>query len=988
MERKPSTVRRRSREASLSNTIRERAPSKSNNNYDQHDDTSSQKSSATQHLTEKEPKQKKKSFSERFKASLPTFTQCCKTLKATIALFIAVVMALDYHTRAVIGPAVLLTAIVTIFYFPVRPIGMEIEAVLFGTFGALVGAAWCFLGSFLANLARDPADPSPIQAPSSVILAVFLFLGIFAVNYVRMRMPKANFACVHACILMIFSFTQASVESGFNPEAVWAFLRPIALAGALALSVNIFLWPDDSVSNYMAVLRRTLLGYDTFFKEHSDAFLSLEPTSITLSLPSLHACLQGSVLVLIDCKRAVQRDVLYSYMSSKDISDLTKLVKHMRNPLHGIGLSVIQKKAYLDIKEPSPYLMQGKEEDQDAFLEVLGDIKPVCQELSDAAQAALTECIDRLDKYSRSPRSNLNSLLWPFPRIFFPRKEKNEDKEREKGTTTNALKRLRAALDRFNALPSSAFKRFCGVEHDENIPSYGPLYLLFLYQFNLKEHALQVKSLLKFMEQTDQKRQHRRIWFPRMSVKKWFRSNDVDPNLGGDNDDYGQQGMGGTDLTLVRTLTRNNTDLEDHRHSMHPIVGGKYYKRDPDVDPPVTPVERFFYGLHLVCAWFMETNTFFAFKTAVAVVLFAIPAFYAPSASWFFNWRGQWAMITMVLWMFPMTGMFFFAIMMRVAGTILGGVLGIVVWEISRGNPYGLAVVLFIFILPLYYAFFFIAPLRVLALMAKVTMLLVCIYEYNYVVDQLPNHDEVYTVAGKRMLLVIIGVAASAILSMIPFPVIGRVELRKRLARTLRDIGQLYTVLVAHMVRKQPATEDERRAFRKLALDIRRQISDERNFLQHASFEPPLRGRFPAASYAVLVEKVDNMADLVHNMGFAARTIDPSWQRKIASVLTRERKDYLASIVTTIKLVSSTMTAKASLPPYMISPQEARQRYIKVLEERIEIGADEIGNPTFPSYSTFIVNSSTFVSELQIVLDTVEGLVGVEDPTRWLLMNV
>lgn len=85
----------------------------------------------------------------------------------------------------------------------------------------------------------------------------------------------------------------------------------------------------------------------------------------------------------------------------------------------------------------------------------------------------------------------------------------------------------------------------------------------------------------------------------------------------------------------------------------------------------------------------------------------------------------------------------------RVAGSVIGSVLGIVVWEICRGNPYGLAVLCFFVYIPFYYTFFFIPKYRVIALMSKVTMTLVVVYEYNYVVEDIPNHDEIYTVAGK-----------------------------------------------------------------------------------------------------------------------------------------------------------------------------------------------------------------------------------------------
>lgn len=147
-------------------------------------------------------------------------------------------------------------------------------------------------------------------------------------------------------------------------------------------------------------------------------------------------------------------------------------------------------------------------------------------------------------------------------------------------------------------------------------------------------------------------------------------------------------------------------------------------------------------------------------------------------------------------------------------------------------------------------------------------------------------------------MLVVIGVAAAAILSMIPEPITGRVELRKRISKTLRDMSKLYGILVGDILAcydtNQGPTPGQKKAFRKLALGIRRQIADEQMFLKLSKMEPPMRGRFPVEVYAVLVEKVDNMADLLEGMAYASRSIDRSWQRNLVQVIRQQRKEYVS----------------------------------------------------------------------------------------------
>lgn len=204
----------------------------------------------------------------------------------------------------------------------------------------------------------------------------------------------------------------------------------------------------------------------------------------------------------------------------------------------------------------------------------------------------------------------------------------------------------------------------------------------------------------------------------------------------------------------------------------------------------------------------------------------------------------------------------------RVAGSVIGSVAGIVVWEITQGNAYALAVVCFICFLPLYHVFFFVPKYRVGSLMTTITLVLVIAYEYAYVFEGATNYDKVWTVAGKRLLLVVIGIAASGILIAIPFPPTSRVELRKRVSLTIRDIGKAYGILSASALSPEGEYAHPMivKAFRKLSIELRRQVAEEHTLLHHASYEPPLRGYFPAENYTILVQKMDNMSDLVINM--------------------------------------------------------------------------------------------------------------------------
>ncbi|KAL0145745.1 hypothetical protein V8B55DRAFT_1464744 [Mucor lusitanicus] len=898
----------------------------------------------------------KPSLWTRFKASLPAFAQFRKTIKASIALLISMVFVFAYETREAVGSSVLLVAIVTIFFFPVRTI------VILGVFGGLLATAWSFLGAYLASLARNRSDPNPIQPGACAVLAVFLFLGTFVLNIIRMKVPKGRSG-------VSFTMTYSAGFAPMVPQIMWLFLRPVAVAGAICLAVNYFIWPDD---------------------KHSEAFLSCSQAAEKTSLPSLNARLKNGVLLMIECKRAVKREIIYSRISDVDCSELSKTVTNMRNSLHGVGLALIMKNNYIYSDTKNIYFKRFNEPAiLDAFRTSVEGLKPMAAELSSLCYAATNEASTRLGNLHYHPRTTRNSILWPFPR-FWVSKPKGPVSATSTAPSTTSTQ-LHELIERFDQVSKSdvVFRKFLDM-NAADIPRNGPLYLIFLYIYNLREHATKVAGLIELIERLETERKKARFWLPHQTLKRWIMSNsNVGGSVGADEGEY--QNQGGNDLTRVGTRSDNRTSTEDSNGDIfEPKPSHTDKLGDPDVSAPVTASQKFFYGLYLVVQWLTDTTTFFAFKTAVGVVMLAIPAYRPQDHTWYMDWRGQWAMITLVLWMFPMTGAFIFGLIDRIIGSVVGAVLGIVIWEMCRGNPYGMAVVCFVVFLPLYHIFFFVPKYRVASLMSTVTMLLVVAYEYGYVVDGLTNYDQVYTVAGKRLLLVIIGIAASGILMSIPFPPTGRVELRKEISCTIRDIGKCFGILCASAVSPtgQKAGPHVAKAFGALALELRRQVADERILLHHASYEPPLRGYFPAASYKTLVEKMDNMSDLVTNMGLALREVQPEWRRNIASILMRERKEYLSSILTSLKLVSTTLAAKSALPPYMISPVESRQRFVNLLEKKIMIEPKDIANPSFPSYSAYLMNSLVFVDELQTVLTVTEDLVGVEDPEDWIVSRV
>ncbi|KAG2188463.1 hypothetical protein INT44_001216, partial [Umbelopsis vinacea] len=614
----------------------------------------------------------------------------------------------------------------------------------------------------------------------------------------------------------------------FSPTVIWTFVIPICIGAGFALLIDIVIWPEDTANNCLTMFATTLESFNQLLTKQVEVFLQdpySELPGQATPLSVIHGQLQGNIMMLIESKRAVQREVLYSRLTAKDFSYLTKLVKSMRIPLHGIGLSRVIEQEMYDAQSggvlqkwqtvnltSNPVLEDVSSIHSDSqseattdtaqliqeYHEILNVIRPICNNLAVECKTAVTECMTRLNGLHNRRDKGKPETSPQLPNLA--EQPKDEGLSTSNATSVAFAARLRMAIENFEKDRISGMDRLFSSKLTERDPHRAML-LLLLFQYNLREYADKVLEMADFITKLEKERQKRHVGWPNITLKKWLKGDTRDEDITANGN---QISDGDGTAQLARTASRVNYQQAALDSSVGPFIyeedaKGRVLRRDPDVLAPATKWERFWYRLYEFKVWLLEPETLTVLKTSIGCILLALPAYFTSSAVWYNEWRGQWAVITLVFWMFPSSGLLIFG--------------------------------------------------------------------YNYVLQN--NAEPVWEVAGKRCLLVVIGVVAASIMYCIPFPVTGRVELRYRLAQTVRDIGTLYSALIysfENVDANSHLDEQQRKKFAKLALGIQRQIALERTLLAHAKYEPPLRGKYPQEKYAKLLDTVDNMADMVYAM--------------------------------------------------------------------------------------------------------------------------
>jgi hypothetical protein len=153
------------------------------------------------------------------------------------------------------------------------------------------------------------------------------------------------------------------------------------------------------------------------------------------------------------------------------------------------------------------------------------------------------------------------------------------------------------------------------------------------------------------------------------------------------------------------------------------------------------------------------------------------------------------------------------------------------------------------------------------------------------------------------MLFVVLGIISAAIVNWFPRPVTGRVELRKSIARTFRDLSVMYGAIFANILDgNNNGPLNQMKEFKRLGLSVQRQLAEEGTYLKLSKLEPPLKGKFPFNTYKELLQRLNNMADLIEGMAYAASALDKSWRLSLVQVLNEERFDYVCIYIIVFKV--------------------------------------------------------------------------------------
>lgn len=350
---------------------------------------------------------------------------------------------------------------------------------------------------------------------------------------------------------------------------------------------------------------------------------------------------------------------------------------------------------------------------------------------------------------------------------------------------------------------SHLFNESGDLKNPEDARLLVPFLLGLLYQEQILRVNDTLLKLLMRLAQIDNQRHRKRVWLPRglnkliswtfakdettLTAEKEPQNPDGVTTPESDRDEYAPTAFNesGQGTSEPQNFLSTQARLENIRSSR-----ARQRTRGSTV-------------LLAVLKWLTNDEGIHALRTLVVTIALAIPGVVKISAGFYYRKKGFWALIMAQMALVPYTSDFVSGLLIRVAGTTLGGVIGLVCWYIGAGsgpgNPYGLAAVTGVAIVVLMWWRLFAPADQIQApIMMAATMYLVV--SYSWMDTHSPTYGDPgvgYTVFWRRLLLVLVGFGAATVILFFPRPPSGSRHYRRLLSRQIATVKERYALYVS-----------------------------------------------------------------------------------------------------------------------------------------------------------------------------------------------
>ncbi|KAF2098023.1 hypothetical protein NA57DRAFT_76820 [Rhizodiscina lignyota] len=858
-----------------------------------------------------------------------------------------------------------------------------------------------------------------------ISITYFGMICIFVYFMARLRakVPKLALMAMFSWIIMDIFLVIAPLIPSFNGTIAQLLLKPAATGAGVGLVCNIFLFPESTSHKTLFDMQNVLRPMKDFF---SACLTSFSHPEARFNLLKLQQAKGGTIMAYKEVQASLgflPLDLSTCRWNAEDITSLqepmTKVVT-MYAGLMQLQISRVEARTrHRTMNDIEEALQSGDDTKKGAVgahqLALALDTRhklhhpqtedllwKSMQALMDSSHDILLSCSDAIEAMVEAIE-NVNERRW-FRHLSTEQCEQLSTKH------SDVLQKLNQHITEFASMATDRLMDPHAHLFDENghliptndsddtvVPVHG-LMLGLLFEERILGVARSLDMLLKRIVELEKGRTKNRIWFPTgiRHFFAWAVGATPTPSVGA----LGDTGPG--------ELERVETVVEQEKQSKKSKRAQRKEKTETDAHETGIQLETLRYHagrqrsplskfVLAVTNWLTNDDALFATRVVIVTIAVGVPAVCTSSAGFYYREKGLWALIMAQMGMGTYTSDFVYGLVLRISGTVFGGIIGMACWYIGAGNgpgnPYGMAAIMGVVTIllmwgRLFTGFQFMQFWMLMAATVYLTM------AYSWVDTHIPSYGNPgvgYNVFWRRMLLVIVGFGASAIVMFFPRPPSASRHFRQVMSGTIRNIKDLYALFVATFNDPYDGLLD---TVEKEALAIGNTQSSLMGPLKMLKLE------FSSSSFdSDTLVKLNALcmtinSAMVQMIVFSAK-LPQHLKDRFARLSGALDENIIGDIMAVLTLIEQTLKTSDPLPAVLPVPLTARclglQRKVQKLQAGEDVvSKDMIMNEDYRKYCVVVSSFVQFINatdELVMIVKSACGETHLVDVESWPLMT-
>lgn len=373
-----------------------------------------------------------------------------------------------------------------------------------------------------------------------------------------------------------------------------------------------------------------------------------------------------------------------------------------------------------------------------------------------------------------------------------------------------------------------------------------------------------------------------------------------------------------------------------------------------------------------------RTDVQFGIRVGLGAFVISAFAFIPGTRATFANWRIEWALTVYCIMMNKLLGGTTMTVKWRFLGTGMGALAAYVVWTVTDGNVFALALTGLAISLPSFRIILYWKKNNPFGRFILLTYNLTALYSYSMREQDNEDSDEggsdpiVGEIAFHRFVAVSIGIIWALVMASCFLPNSARVRLKSALTVLWLRLGVIwnsdpldYEPVLLTLI----GLKDEK--------GLGQLFAECETLLKQAPLEFRLKGSFPEDSYRRLLRSTSAIIDALQNMNLMIQ-VDPVLspnEHKVLVHIEQERQEVEHRIFLVFYMVASAMRMGFPLPRKPASTEHAKDRMLWKLGEfrRSDMA---LSNNDFILLYLYILVTTVISEELDVIIGLLVDLLG------------